>query len=104
MLATCLRSARVSGRPAVQASHDSLPLRSGYLTGLFAEASRLVWQSVLVADGKIEALNMMGDLGEVLRGSGNRRDAERVLRTALLQEDLPAAVGPTSMVLGGAAL
>lgn len=49
-------------------------------------------QAMLSTEGKTEALSMVGDLGEVLLGSGFERDAELVLRSALLHEQLPPDV------------
>ena len=61
--------------------------------GLFKEAQRLMWQALLCAREKQDAFFLVvGALGEVLRGSGNRRNAEQVLRGALRQDALPSNV------------
>ncbi|CAM9227107.1 unnamed protein product, partial [Pylaiella littoralis] len=58
---------------------------------LFKDAQRLIWQAALRAEGEIEVLGVLADLGEVLMTSGNKRDAELILRSALRNENLPAS-------------
>lgn len=62
------------------------------ISGLFKDAQRLIWQAALRAEGEIEVLGVLADLGEVLMTSGNKRDAELILRSALRNENLPASV------------
>lgn len=62
------------------------------LADLLNEAQKLIWQAVLCAGGETEALGVLGDLGEVLMTSGNKREAELVLKSALRNENLPASV------------
>ena len=70
----------------------ALPLIDHNAKGLFEQAQKFVWRAVLCAKAGQEVFVMLGDLGEVLRGSGALRDAERVLRSALQSNSLPTHV------------
>lgn len=79
---------------------SSAPCRASEIVvqGLFKEAQRRMWQALLCARDKRDAFLVVGDLGEVLRGSGSRRNAEQVLRGTLRQEALPFDVSRMSFL------
>lgn len=74
-------------------THTPIPRRHCLVSQvLFDEAQRREWQAILCTESKQEAFRLMGDLGEVLRGSGDRGDAEKVLKSTLREENLPIDV------------
>ncbi|CAM9422999.1 unnamed protein product [Ectocarpus fasciculatus] len=73
----------------IQSSGDGSIASAIDIPGLFEQAQKFVWRAVLCARAGREVFVMLGDLGEVLRGSGALRDAERVLRSALQSNSLP---------------
>lgn len=67
----------------------------------FAEAVALVQKAVSHTANEAEASHLAGDLGEVLRASGNQKEAERVLREALGEHNVPIEVGMRGISCGG---
>ncbi|CAM9448041.1 unnamed protein product [Ectocarpus sp. 12 AP-2014] len=73
----------------IESSGDGSVASAIDIPGYFEQAQQFVWRAVLCAKPGREVYLMLGDLGEVLRGSGALQDAERVLRSALQSKSLP---------------
>ncbi|CBJ29250.1 Tetratricopeptide TPR_2 repeat protein [Ectocarpus siliculosus] len=73
----------------IESSGDGSVASAIDIAGYFEQAQQFVWRAVLCAKAGREVYLILGDLGEVLRGSGALQDAERVLRSALQSNSLP---------------
>ncbi|CAM9162002.1 unnamed protein product, partial [Ectocarpus sp. 13 AM-2016] len=65
----------------IESSGDGSVASAIDISGYFKQAQQFVWRAVLCAKAGREVYLILGDLGEVLRGSGALQDAERVLRS-----------------------